>query len=210
MQNNGNPRRLMPPENYSAGLVSQSFWFTEFKKAAKLRQTGLTYDEINIKCDKENLFGAAKEYRALRMSRYVTARLKNMDDNLLSIFCTADIATQKLINLLTILSTDRLFFEFVYEVYREKAQLGAEFLEETDVKAFFTRKEAQSESVAGWKEQTKKRLRSAYLNFMTEANLLTIKDGQKLITPPILDDELECYLKAAHGEAFISALTGVN
>lgn len=30
---------------YSAGLMSQSFWFLEFKKAVKLRQDGLEYDE---------------------------------------------------------------------------------------------------------------------------------------------------------------------
>ncbi|MDO4332787.1 MAG: DUF1819 family protein [Eubacteriales bacterium] len=31
---------------YSAGLMSQSFWFLEFKKAVRLRQEGLDYDEI--------------------------------------------------------------------------------------------------------------------------------------------------------------------
>lgn len=30
---------------YSAGLMSQSFWFLEFKKAVKFRQDGLGYDE---------------------------------------------------------------------------------------------------------------------------------------------------------------------
>ena len=35
---------------YSAGLMSQSFWFLEFKKAVKLRQEGLDYDEIKKKC----------------------------------------------------------------------------------------------------------------------------------------------------------------
>ena len=48
---------------YSAGLMSQSFWFLEFKKAVRLRQEGLGYDEIKKKCVEENLFGAAKEYR---------------------------------------------------------------------------------------------------------------------------------------------------
>ncbi len=46
---------------YSAGLISQSFWFLEFKKAVRLRQEGLNYDEIKKKCVEENLFGAAKE-----------------------------------------------------------------------------------------------------------------------------------------------------
>lgn len=46
---------------YSSGLMSQSFWFLEFKKAVRLRQEGLNYDEIKKKCVEENLFGAAKE-----------------------------------------------------------------------------------------------------------------------------------------------------
>ena len=210
MQNKQKTERLTPPEVYSAGLMSQSFWFTEFKKIAKLRQDGLPYDEIKKRCVEENLFGAAKEYRALRMAGYLIARLKAMDDELLSLFCEADMATQKLMNLICVLGTDRLFFEFVYEVYREKALLGAAYLEDSDSNAFFTRKEMQEALVAGWKESTKKHLRANYLNFMTEANLLTAEGGRRRITPPILDSALEQYLKAAHAEAFIRALTGVN
>ncbi len=210
MQNKQKTERLTPPEVYSAGLMSQSFWFTEFKKIAKLRQDGLPYDEIKKRCVEENLFGAAKEYRALRMAGYLIARLKAMDDELLSLFCEADMATQKLMNLICVLGTDRLFFEFVYEVYREKALLGAAYLEDSDSNAFFTRKEMQEALVAGWKESTKKHLRANYLNFMTEANLLTAEGGRRRITPPILDSALEQYLKAAHAETFIRALTGVN
>ena len=210
MQNKQKTERLTPPEVYSAGLMSQSFWFTEFKKIAKLRQDGLPYDEIKKRCVEENLFGAAKEYRALRMAGYLIARLKAMDDELLSLFCEADMATQKLMNLICVLGTDRLFFEFVYEVYREKALLGAAYLEDSDSNAFFTRKEMQEALIAGWKESTKKHLRANYLNFMTEANLLTAEGGRRRITPPILDSALEQYLKAAHAETFIRALTGVN
>ena len=109
---------------YSAGLMSQSSWFLEFKMAVKLRYAGMDYDLIKKKCIEENLFGAAKEYRALRMAGYIITRVKAMDDALVELFCTSDLATQKLINLITILRTDRLFFEFVYEVYREKVLLG--------------------------------------------------------------------------------------
>ena len=56
----------MIPEVYSAGLMSQSFWFTELKKVIKLIFTGKTDDEIKSICIEENLFGAAKEYRARR------------------------------------------------------------------------------------------------------------------------------------------------
>lgn len=195
---------------YSAGLMSQSFWFLEFKKAVKLRQDGLGYDEIKKKCIEENLFGAATENRVKRMAGYIVNRLKMMDDALVQLFMSSDLATQKLINLITILRADRLFFEFVYEVYREKVILGIDCLEEADVNVFFTRKETQSDLIAGWKESTKKHLRSCYLNFMTDANLLTIMEKKKSITPPILDIALERYLKSVDEEAMIKALTGVN
>ncbi len=195
---------------YSAGLMSQSFWFLEFKKVVRLRQDGLGYDEIKKKCMEENLFGAAKEYRALRMTGYIITRVKAMDDRMVELFCSSDLATQKLINLVTILRTDRLFFEFVYEVYREKVILGVGVMEDADVNVFFTRKEAQSELIAGWKDSTKKHLRSCYLNFMTDANLLTVIEKKKTITPPILDIALERYLQSVNEEVMVKALTGVN
>lgn len=205
------PNKLFQiPEVYSAGLMSQSFWFVEFKKLVNLKQAGLSYDEIKKRVVKENLFGTAKEYRAVRVSGYLITRLKTMDDALMELFGVASLDTQKLINLLMILANDRLFFEFIYEVYREKVQLGAAYLERSDVNAFFTKKELTSELIAGWKDSTKKHLRANYSNFMRESNLLTAEDGQKRITPPILDTRLEEYLKAAHAEAFIRALTGVN
>ena len=200
----------MKCKKYSAGLMSQSFWFLEFKKAVKMRQEGMTYDDIKKKCVEENLFGAAKEYRALRMAGYIITRVRAMDDILVDLFCTSDLATQKLINLVTILRTDRLFFEFVYEIYREKVILGIEIMEESDVNVFFTRKEAQSELIAGWKDSTKRHLRSCYLNFMTDANLLTVIDKKKMITPPILDIALERYLQSVGEEVMVKALAGVN
>ena len=200
----------MESKKYSAGLMSQSFWFLEFKKVVKLRQEGMAFDDIKKKCVEENLFGAAREYRALRMAGYIITRVKAMDETLVDLFCNSDLATQKLINLVTILRTDRLFFEFVYEIYREKVILGVDTMEEADVNVFFTRKETQSELIAGWKDSTKRHLRSCYLNFMTDANLLTVMDKKKLITPPILDIALERYLQSIGEEVLVKALTGVN
>ena len=195
---------------YSAGLMSQSFWFLEFKKAVRLRQEGLGYDEIKKKCVEENLFGAAKEYRALRMAGYIITRIKAMDEILIELFFSSDLATQKLINLITILRTDRLFFEFVYEIYREKVILGVECMEDADVNVFFTRKETQSDLIVGWKDTTKRKLRNIYMNFMADANLLTVIEKKKTITPPILDSALERYLNSRDEEAMVKALTGVN
>lgn len=197
-------------KTYSAGLMSQSFWFIEFKKVVKLVNEGKSYDEIKAACLQANLFGAAKSYRAQRMYGYINNRVKTLDASMVNLFCTSDLATQKIINLIAILRTDRLFFEFVFEVYREKVILGIPCLEDGDVNVFFKNKETQSDDIALWKDSTKNHLRSNYFNFLTDANLLMVSNKMKKITPPILDAALERYLQANGEASMVKAITGVN
>ena len=200
----------MIPETYSAGLMSQSFWFIEFKKVVKLISQGKTDDEIKAICIEENLFGAAKEYRAKRMCGYILSRAKRLDEKMLDLFLESDLATQKIINLITIIKGDRLLFEFMFEVYREKIILGIPILEDTDLKVFFSNKEAQNEDIETWKDTTKKHLRSTYMTYLVDANLITIENKERKITPPILDIALERYLEACGDTAIVKAITGVN
>lgn len=197
-------------EKYSAGLVSQSFWFVEMKKIIKRMMEGKSEQEIKKLCIEENLFGTAKEYRARRMYGYIWSRLNRLDSTMIHLFDTSDLATQKLINLIAILQGDRLFFEFIFEVYREKVILGASELNEFDLNIFFKNKEVQSEDVSKWTDRTKKRLGSAYFNFMMDANLITIIDKKKIIAPPVLDVVLERYLEASGNEAITKAIKGVS
>lgn len=197
-------------KTYSAGLISQSFWFVEMKKVVKLINDGRTKDEIKIMCIDENLFGAAKEYRAKRIYGYIWNRAKMLDETLINLFCTSDLTTQKIINLITILRLDRLFCEFMFEVYREKNILGIPVIEDSDVNIFFKNKEIQSEDIASWSDGTKSRLRSIYFNYLIDANLITVVEKKKTITPPILDIALERYLEACGESIIIKAITGVD
>lgn len=194
---------------YSAGLMSQSFWFIEMKKVIRLIYEGKSEAEIKELCLGENLFGAAKEYRAMRIYGYIWNRAKKLDDKLIELFITSDLSTQKIINLVAILKTDRLFFEFMYEVYREKVILGIPVLEESDINIFFKNKEIQDEGIAGWKDTTKNRLRSLYFNYLIEANLLSVVDKKKMITTPILDIALERYLEVSGDGPIVKAISGV-
>ena len=200
----------MVEKAYSAGLVSQSFWFVEMKKVIKLIDSGKNEEDIKKICIDENLFCAAKEYRAKRMYGYIWNRTKKLDKALIDLFCTSDLATQKIINLIAILRSDRLFFEFMFEVYREKKILGVPVMEDIDVNVFFKNKEIQSEDIAAWTDNTKRRLRSIYFNYLIDANLLTVVDKKKMITPPILDIALERYLETCGDNSIIKAITGVG
>lgn len=196
--------------SYSAGLMSEAPWFIEFKKLVQFRKDGVPQAEVMRLCIEENLFGMPKEYRAKRTYEYLQQRLKTMDETLVDLFCSSDIATQKIINLITVLRKDRLFYEFVNEVYRDKVYLGFCELTAADVNAFFSTKSSQDENMAQWIESTFKRLRSSYFQFLTDANLIR-KDGRKYeITPPILDIALERYLQMNQEEAILNAITGVK
>lgn len=200
----------MVEEKYSAGLISQSFWFIEIKKILRLIREGKREEEIKKICIEENFFGATNEYRAKRIYGYIWNRVKHLDGKMIELFNESDLSTQKIINLIAIMRCDRLFFEFIYEVYREKNILGALIIEDRDANIFFRNKEIQNESIAKWTDGTKKRLKSCYFNYMIDANLITVKDKKKYITPPIFDIAIERYLELVGDFVIVKAITGVN
>ena len=104
----------------------------------------------------------------------------------------------------------RLFFEFLFDVYREKIILGIPIMETRDANIFFNNKEVQSTEVEAWKDTTKRKLRSCYFNFMVDANLLAPDGKTRRITPPILDITLERHLEAKGDSAMIKAIMGVS
>lgn len=197
-------------EKYSSGLVSESFWFIEFRKIIKLKHEGKTWDEIKDLCLTDNLLGISKEYRAKRNYGYLKNRIDALDTGLIEVFIQADLNTQKIINLIAIAKKNRLFFEFLYEVYREKVQMGAPELTESDINIFYKNKQSQDDDVSMWTDVTLRRLRSTYMNFLTDAGLLTVSNKEKKITPPILDITLENYLKDNGDNQMIKAITGVS
>lgn len=198
----------MSEKKYSAGIMAQAFWFNEFKQFLNLVKNGYDTEEIKKAVIEENLFGAPNEYRAKRMYGYISNRARVIEEDLTNLFFLSDLATQKIINLIAVIRKDKLFFEFLYEVYREKVIIGEETLELTDAKVFFNHKETQDDSLAEWKDSTKRKVQSAYLTFMTDANLLRTDGQRRIITPPLLDIALERYLQA-HGEAgIVKAITG--
>ena len=200
--------RIMKNKEYSAGIMSQSFWFQECRQFIELLRENKTETELKMIVIEENLFGAPNEYRAKRMYGYISNRVKSVESGLLKIFLLSDIETQKLIILIATIRKDKLFFEFLYEVYREKIILGENQIGIADVDKFFIYKETQNDELLSWQDTTKKRVQSAYLTFMTEANLLRSNKKIRIITPPLIDMRLEKYLRANGETAILKALTG--
>ena len=147
---------------YSAGAVKFSFWFIEFRKTVQLLAEGKRFSEIKLLNEQENIYSASTKARAQMIYSTVTARIKMLDPSFYPVFLSSDIATQKMFALVAALAHDTLFFDFVYEVVREKMILGVDELTDADIRVFFKDKQAQSEKVAafqdyiGWERHTKR------------------------------------------------------
>ena len=200
----------MKRKEYSAGMVKLSFWFAEFRKVIELLSNGKTLPEIKQMNVQENIFSAPTQARAIQIFNTVSTRVKGLDTSFYAVFAKSDISTQKFIALIAVMQTDSLFFDFVYEVYREKLILGIDELADSDVGIFFKNKQLQSEKVAKWTDYTLKRLGTCYKTMLMESGLIDQGTGTRKILKPILDKDLEECLKINGMETTLRALTGVR
>ena len=200
----------MERKKYSAGMVKLSFWFSEFRKMIKLLNSGETLPEIKKMNVEENIFSAPTEARAIQIFNTVSTRVKCLDQSFYTLFEQSDILNQKIITLIAVMESDSLFFDFVYEVYREKLIIGDDELADSDFSIFFKNKQLQSEKVAKWTDATLNNLKKAYKTILMEAGVLERSKGSRKITKPILDKSLEDCLKANGMEITLRALMGVR
>ncbi len=197
-------------KKYSSGLVSESFWFVEFKKLLKLLREGKDWEDIKVLSLEDNLFGVSNKNRAKRIYGYLKNRIEVLDEDIIDLFMNSDIQTQKLINIIAVAKQNQLFFEFLYEVYREKIILGETELTASDINIFFKNKQDQDQVISKWTDVTFKRLRSSYMNFITEAGLVSSIDREIRITAPIIDISLENYLKDSGQMQILKAIKGAD
>lgn len=194
---------------YSAGLVSKSFWYLESKKTAKYILDGLNRQKFVELAIKDNLYQVNSEYRSKTMANAIYTRLNSLSKTLLQAIVNSDVATSKILVLISIMKTDRLFFEFMYEVFRNKIILGDYSIKNRDINIFFQDKKVQSEIIDKWVESTIKRLKSDYIRLISDSGLLRRESNKREIIVPLLnynvrkillDNDMAPYLYSVTGE----------
>jgi hypothetical protein len=200
----------MERKEYSAGAVKLSFWFMEFRKVVVLLHDGKTISEIKELNKEQNIFGAPTIDRSEKIFNTVAARINCLAPSFYLVFLSSDISTQKLFTLAAVLANDTLFFDFVYEVIREKMIIGSNEFSDSDLRIFFKNKQVQDEKVAGWTENTIKKLSGSYKTMLFEAGMTDCGKNVRKINRPILDPLLEHWLDDNGMELMRKALTGVR
>lgn len=196
--------------NYSASIISTSFWFLESKKVAELILEGYSKEEILNAALEDNIFQVETERRVRDITNTTYRRLKSFPEEVLEYFVRVDVNSAKVFVLISVLKSDKLFFEFMYEVFREHIVLGDLTLKNKDFEMFFDNKSYQSDIVSEWVDETLGRLKRAYNTMLSEAGVLDTSGNERVILLPFIDLKFKDILIKNDLGTYLYAITGEN
>lgn len=198
----------MNKKPYSSSIKKTPYKYPIAKKVARLLLQDLDRNEIYSKCFDENYVEIDSVERRREVTNVVYNRLCILDKYLLNQFVDGDITTSKFILVYAIAKTDSLFFDFMFEVYREALLGEKKYLSIDDFDLFFESKKQSDLIVSKWGEATLKCLTKGYRNILTESGLgirerKNIICNKLMVHPDVLD-----HLKLIGDEEYIKAILG--
>lgn len=193
---------------YKSTIKSRPFFFRETRKVASLVKQGFKDVEIKSKAKNENIFQVNTETRRSEIASIVLQRVKAIDDTLIDKLANGALGVSKQITVYAIMKTDRLFFEFMNEVLREKILLKDFTLQDKDFNIFFDRKKEQSEKVSSWDDYTFYKLKQVYIRILFEAGYIKDQKNDREIVKPMIEEDVAYRLKEIGDAKYLNALTG--
>ena len=176
---------------YSGSLTAEQFLFYEIRIASKLYAQGVSVDEAISRIKADNLFQYPTEREIARMTRACYRRLDALDNQcLIQEISSAPTEIAKQINLYAIMRYNRLVWDFMIQVIGEKFRTQDFSFERKDLNAFFSRLQAQNDSVAGWSSSTISKIKSVLVRCLVETEYLDHFKSTTL-NPVLLCEELE-------------------
>ena len=190
---------------YSAKLTGESFLMYEFKIIAKLKREGFSDKDIRKMVLEENLFQYKFKSSTSRRLTPLIQRINIIDDNLIDMLLVDPLADGLIINLYAIMKNDRLIFEFMNEVVRERISTNDLYLDKKDINVFIVEKKEQSEVVDKWTDETIAKIKQVIFRILSEVGMLEDKKEGKL-NRLIISPEIKDYLISIGDKGYIQAM----
>ena len=191
---------------YLATMPTIPFAFDECRVVASMMLDGLDRSEIREAVHAGNLFDTKSDSSEKKVFDYTYNRLKTYPDELKTYILSDDYSDSRMANLLSIMEYDRLFGEFVLEVYSD-CRLRRNPITDYDIMSFFERKTLESETVSEWKHVTLFKLRRLYTRILFEAGFLKTSSGEREITTPFISSGLiDSAVRLGYGEYIYATL----
>lgn len=175
----------------SGQITREQFLFYEMRTTARLMREGLNYDAIIERVVEDNLFQYPTEKTIRRMAKVCVDRLNGMgDEDLIKAVASQSSETAKQICMYAMMKQYRLVWDFMITVIGEKYRMQNFSFSQMDVNIFFMQLQEQDDYVAGWSENTVKKIRQILIRILVENEYLdNIKSDH--INPVWLNPTLE-------------------
>ena len=171
-------------EDYSAKLTAEPFMYNETKILAGYLLQGENADTLKKRNIEENLIKHKKIGSVKRVNSPIFRRLKIMNKEMLEEFVYSDIENSKYILLYTIMKTDKLVRDFLFEVYKDKLLMRKEYIEKFEIDNWYEEKCIISKTLRERTESTSAKLKQVIMKILQDSGLvIKEKDRFKIIRP---------------------------
>lgn len=191
---------------YSSAIKDLPFLYLETRKTALLLKDGKQPEEIVELSVSENIYQLEKEKRRKELPQKVLKRLESINSDLMGVIAYGNDNDARLVTLLAILKTDRLFFEFMDEIYLEKYTARQLKITDSDFTFFFNNKIAQSDRVAGWQQTNLEKVKKTYIKILIEAGLVKKTSDVAEIVKPVCSKDTLTLLLNEDDEKYANAM----
>lgn len=195
---------------------------TELKYSSQIKDMGLLEKEMKIACQEyqntkdlgiivqksisDNIFLVNTERRRKELAYKIILRMSALDDFLIEEIANAPYNTVALIALYALMKTERIVFEFMNEVIKDKIELMNYRLTDIELNQFILCKAQQSEIVARWKDSNKIHVKSALRKIVTDAGIIRDLGSVLMIMPPILDKKIYNHILEVGDKKYLEAM----
>lgn len=198
----------MNKKPYSSAIKKTPFKYTIAKKIAKLMLEGMDRNEVFKKCFDENFIEVDSLQRRREITNVVYERLLTLDRYLLDQFYNGDVDTSKFILVYAISKRDPLFFDFMFEVYRDALLSDSHYISIDDFDLFFESKRQSNPIVAKWGNFTFDCLSKGYRNILVDSGLGHREKRNIIVDKAMIHPDVEEHIKLLHETEYLQALLG--
>ena len=182
---------------YSSAIKKTPFKYPIAKKIAKLMLDGLDRNKVYEKCFNENYIEIESEQRRREITNVIYDRLCVLDSFLLSEFYNGDVATSK-----------SLFFDFLFEKYREALLSERNYLSIDDFDNFFEAKKQTDVIVAKWGAFTLQCLTKGYRNILVDSGMGHRERKNIVVNKLMIHPAVEEHLDLIGDHEYVKAILG--
>lgn len=191
---------------YSSNIKDKGLLGKELKAAAELYAQGFSFERILADSIDNNVFQVNTERRRKELADCVITRMKYLDEFTLKRISDGTIFLANVISFYAVMKINPLVYEFMNEVYKEKAELMINRITDADLNQFMDVKSQQIADVAKWTDGNKDKVKGALRNMLIEAGMLRDMGSFYMILVPVLDMDLLQNLIEVDGDMYLRAM----